>query len=483
MCDFRDLEEYIVSSEDDRIASHYRHFQNVRERNRGNKRPGFYECKICCWSEINRGNWVRHQKQHWPQDIWLCRHDGCLTQPTKSRVFFARHRLMDHHERHHRKPGDSEMTQQEADRCCIVVRDSEFPKICDYGCSVNFETFDQRLEHLPVHFDKAKHKPPGKGDKSPTDTDSGDSNDPGFDDNIRPGSSGVRRGGAGSSKTQAPNVSGPSSNLQTEDGNRHVNFNSGPHYGGLRFRAGMSRSEVRTRQLKGTVDFRSPVVGIDLPKSASQKRLRAPETRTAPLQETMDSPPLISSVDTPKDGSPKQPIEPMKHASPLQKELAAMELLWLDKQSTPRSLTRHPAEHWSSRLRPAPLSQAHLISKYGYDEKSYAGIAGVPNRDQKSPCMQRWLAESPYKSLEFLLPGMKYDLERKHKTELMFTMLDNHVSDTGTPSVHRGLSNSSDRCSLGRVQEAESYQRPAEHKRLDQMTTQPVLTYQKLPSM
>ena len=265
VCDFRDLEQYVVSGEDDRIALQYRSCQPVRERDRGNKRTGPCKCPHCSWSDCDVGLWTRHQRQHWPQQIFLCPREACRG---KSRVFLERHRLVRHCQKTHK---NRPFTEHEANACRIPVKDSLFPRTCDYGCPATFETFEQRLRHLPLHFVEEKVSAAASNDNSATEDSSNSSTD-GRGGSSRPDEIDP----PGPSSTQAQ-VKGSPTDLphqQTGYGRHHSTLGYTSHSNGLRIHSATSGREVRTKPLAMNTQGPSLVSQSYLPTSESHEEPR-----------------------------------------------------------------------------------------------------------------------------------------------------------------------------------------------------------------
>ena len=132
-----------------RIAEQYRGYQKeFRLKIPDEERS--YKCTLGCgWSHGTKANWERHERSHYPQEIWLCCHEGCLEKETKARVSFRKDLARRHHEEHHKaKPTDRQL-----ETFRIKVSDSLFPRHCVFdGCSTTFETFDERLNHIERHL-------------------------------------------------------------------------------------------------------------------------------------------------------------------------------------------------------------------------------------------------------------------------------------------------------------------------------------------
>ena len=165
--DCSELQRYLTSNEEARIANSYREYQVVKARESNKKRkndqkgPRVYRCtgdrrrgEDCDWSDNVKGNWKRHMMAHWPQEIWVCHHSGCQSKSPRLRVSLRKDLLQKHHRDHHkRSPGAPDLTGSQLDECRIEVPGSQFPRKCDFpDCQVTFTTFDQRLNHLARHF-------------------------------------------------------------------------------------------------------------------------------------------------------------------------------------------------------------------------------------------------------------------------------------------------------------------------------------------
>ena len=140
---------HYVSDGDQKIARCYRSYQK-EFRLKDNGKGGLYKCTLgCSWSHKKKGNWERHERSHYPPEIWLCRHPGCQDKSQKTRVSFRKDLIKRHYRDHHKaNPSDVEI-----ERCKILVRSSRFPKQCIFdNCSQRFETFDERSSHVEAHL-------------------------------------------------------------------------------------------------------------------------------------------------------------------------------------------------------------------------------------------------------------------------------------------------------------------------------------------
>ena len=144
---------------DEQIARFYRNYQHEYKRNRKSEQaePGVFVCTFGCgWSHNTKANWKRHERTHYPQEIWLCRHPKCASKNEKKRVSLRADLLRRHHREHHK--GEGELTDQQLEDCCINVPDSSFPRECVYlHCGHRFSSFEDRLSHHAIHlgnFDK-----------------------------------------------------------------------------------------------------------------------------------------------------------------------------------------------------------------------------------------------------------------------------------------------------------------------------------------
>ena len=134
---------------DQEIAQYYRGYQK-EFRLKENSQNGMYRCTLGCpWSHKKKGNWERHERSHYPPEVWLCRHQQCLNKDRKTRVSFRKDLIKRHYKDHHKETPSG----LQIDQCRITVRNSLFPKRCAFdGCSKHFRTFDERLRHIEAHL-------------------------------------------------------------------------------------------------------------------------------------------------------------------------------------------------------------------------------------------------------------------------------------------------------------------------------------------
>lgn len=132
-----------------RVAQRYRGY--LKEfRLRDSNRNGVYKCTLGCpWSHDTKGNWERHERSHYPQEIWVCRHPDCAEKNDRTRVSLRKDLAKRHYKEHHQ----TSPTDLQIESCRIAVHKSLFPRQCVFdNCSKMFGTFDERLSHVEIHL-------------------------------------------------------------------------------------------------------------------------------------------------------------------------------------------------------------------------------------------------------------------------------------------------------------------------------------------
>ena len=113
-----------------------------------------FKCTLGCpWSHETKSNWERHERTHYPQEIWICCHDDCLDKSSRTRVSFRKDLARRHHTDHHQRQGDPDLTNRQLDELKIRVTDSLFPRGCVFhACQKTFTSFDERSVHMENHL-------------------------------------------------------------------------------------------------------------------------------------------------------------------------------------------------------------------------------------------------------------------------------------------------------------------------------------------
>ena len=113
---------------------------------------GKWKCTLGCnWSHKDKGNWKRHERTHYPPEIWLCNHSDCSNKTYRARASFRK----DLAKRHFRSKHNQELNDSEIEIYRKVVPDSLFPRrCCFYNCDHNFATFDDRSSHIETHLQR-----------------------------------------------------------------------------------------------------------------------------------------------------------------------------------------------------------------------------------------------------------------------------------------------------------------------------------------
>ena len=147
-----------------RYVTAYQNYQEVRPRRSSSKQEsppllsGIYICTLghdCTKSFKRKDDWKRHEKAHYPQEIWHCSQQPCAS---KLEPFRRREHFIKHWEKVH----DSmiRMTVKETERFRIEVLNSQWPRECPFAnCDQNdFPSFDDRLEHIDKQHIKKSDK-------------------------------------------------------------------------------------------------------------------------------------------------------------------------------------------------------------------------------------------------------------------------------------------------------------------------------------
>ena len=113
---------------------------------------GKWKCTLGCgWSHRDKGNWKRHERTHYPPEIWLCNHPDCLNKNHQARASFRK----DLAKRHFKSKHNQELKDSEIEIYRKVVPDSLFPRSCCFqNCDHSFATFDDRSSHIETHLQR-----------------------------------------------------------------------------------------------------------------------------------------------------------------------------------------------------------------------------------------------------------------------------------------------------------------------------------------
>ena len=135
------------------IAKHFRGYQK-EFRPKESHAEFKFKCTLgCLWSHKTKSNWERHERTHYPQEIWICCHDDCLNRSSRTRVSFRKDLARRHHTDHHQREGDPDLTDRQLDELKIRVTESMFPRECVFhGCQKTFTSFDERSVHMENHL-------------------------------------------------------------------------------------------------------------------------------------------------------------------------------------------------------------------------------------------------------------------------------------------------------------------------------------------
>ena len=161
------------SVEDAKKADCYRFRQCVtvkQNKTKQKKRGRTLKCPVkqCLWTGRKKGNWIRHLKDHWPTEIWTCRHPAC---EGKEPIWFGDTKgdtkVKAHYNTKHK--GQAELTDVETEDCCIAVL-SRFPRACNFeNCGAIFQSFSEFAYHGCVHYERGD-----KARKITIDADTGE---------------------------------------------------------------------------------------------------------------------------------------------------------------------------------------------------------------------------------------------------------------------------------------------------------------------
>ena len=106
-----------------------------------------YVCTTGCRKTFKKkGDWVKHEKLNWPQEIWICSHAGCLRKSLEKRIFSRRDNFRDHTNTQH-----SSLDCGFISNCERKIISSFEP--CPFrSCQQTFRSWEHRVEHLAEEF-------------------------------------------------------------------------------------------------------------------------------------------------------------------------------------------------------------------------------------------------------------------------------------------------------------------------------------------
>ncbi|KAF4635172.1 hypothetical protein G7Y89_g2931 [Cudoniella acicularis] len=162
----------------------------------------------CSWSFKSFGDWKRHEETtHWPQESFMCLHcttlelnqDGnvvcefcqqpslimnssvqdhylhCADAQSRANIFPRKDKLSKHLQgRHAIKASEA----NDLSKNWGFSINSNWPRECAY-CTTSFQTWDERMRHIPIHFRSQDHQP-----KGPSHRHDGDGSDDDDDDDF-----------------------------------------------------------------------------------------------------------------------------------------------------------------------------------------------------------------------------------------------------------------------------------------------------------
>ena len=215
---------------DSEITKEYRGYRKVArqpDQQPSPTRSKKYRCTCgnnCRWSFDRKGDWIRHQCEHYLPYVWICP-DRCC----KTRVFVRKSRFKDHMTKVHNETIKDETVKDK--KYYKPIKNSEHPKECRWDhCEDRFIDHSAWLAHDAAYLeasskddadenkDAKDSDPDAKGDEDPGDA--GSSNN-----DQNPGASG---GGAGASNYHGYSRHELSNNFNQSSGNSGQN--SGYHH-------------------------------------------------------------------------------------------------------------------------------------------------------------------------------------------------------------------------------------------------------------
>ena len=132
-----------------KIALRYRHFQPCHRKTRSGKQMSSKGLHLPCASRgcgimsRNKGDWKRHEKQHWPPKIWICRCTNCIGRLGKEHVWVRGDKFRDH-----LRLLGKDLNKRELDSKAVSV-DSHFSRECHSStCRATYDDFDKRCNHI-----------------------------------------------------------------------------------------------------------------------------------------------------------------------------------------------------------------------------------------------------------------------------------------------------------------------------------------------
>ena len=149
-----------------------------------------YQCTLGCGQGYDKkADWQRHEKTHYPPEIWICCHDDCLDPSRNSRVSFRKDLINRHYQEHHNKGvelGGADEEEETAElygiedhqqkkkekkkekkkkgvslsegrlaQMMVIMKHSLFPKLCVFeNCVETFPSWKRRSCHVADHLSK-----------------------------------------------------------------------------------------------------------------------------------------------------------------------------------------------------------------------------------------------------------------------------------------------------------------------------------------
>ena len=110
-----------------------------------------YTCTSGCGAKFKtKDSWRRHEEINFPQQLWLCRKEPCISKPKK----FVSLRP-DHFANHLRKQhGYTEVSNDELENSFLPIK-SKFNKQCILrSCDIILRTWKQRINHIAKELEK-----------------------------------------------------------------------------------------------------------------------------------------------------------------------------------------------------------------------------------------------------------------------------------------------------------------------------------------
>lgn len=107
-----------------------------------------FSCTLRCGRTFkNKGNWEKHERTHYPQDVWVCCKSACRDlEPFTRKDHFSTHLISMH-------DYEKEQILRELYNESNIKIDSRFSRYCHVpNCSVHFDSWKARTDHFAEHF-------------------------------------------------------------------------------------------------------------------------------------------------------------------------------------------------------------------------------------------------------------------------------------------------------------------------------------------